>query len=584
MSISHEKQEPQSSARLGAGIFIGVFLLGLVLRLIALDQHPLSETEAHLALQAYALAQGQSVPDLAGQPGYLLPTALAFFLLGAREATARFWPALWGILVVGLPWLLRRQLGQPLAILLALGLALDAGLVATSRLATADSLALWSLLGLITFAWRREWRLAGIALALGVLSGASFWLGALILGATWGFWRWIEGSLEVDVPETPYSLYGVSLNGSIPWPRLAISALVAFFLLGSGLGIVGRGLGAAATGLVEFLRGWATQGTTSPGLLGMALLVYQPLGWVLALGQWMRGWRRMSPLARLSTLWLGVGVILLAVYPGRQVSHLIWVLVPLWILAASTLTQWLGGLREIERTSLLVVATAYFVLLGYLWLNLEGLVPGNVDPQWIWVRGLAFLGAVLLGVALWLVVGWSWGMRVSRQGLFWGGTVFLALLAFSATWQAAGLGRAPSAQIWGSQPYVAEEDLLLKTLEDVSEWVTGRRDAVDIHVVGIESGALRWALRRFYHAEFVQTLPPLETPSVVITSEVAMPGVSALYRGQDFVWWETPDWSLFLPGEWLSWIIYRKAPLQRQAIVVWVRADRFPQVVNLTNP
>ncbi|WP_299024611.1 hypothetical protein [uncultured Thermanaerothrix sp.] len=580
MSISRLSQVPQSTAKLEMSLFAGVLALGLLVRLVALDRLPLSEREAHLAWQAYALAQGHSVPGLAGQPGYLLPTALAFCLFGAREATARFWPALWGTLVVGLPWLLRRQLGQRLALLLALGLALDAGLVATSRLAAADSLALWSLLGLVTFSWRGEWHLAGIALALGILSGASFWLGGLILGVTWLLWRWIEGIFSVEASPL---LFGEKPRLPISWSGLALSALLTVLLLGSGLGIMGRGLGAAATGVAEFLRGWVADGVSS-GLLGVALLVYQPLGWVLALGQWTKGWRRMATLSRLATLWLGVGVVILMVYPGRQVSHLIWVLVPVWVLAASTLVQRLSGLRETERMPWLVAATGYFVLLGYLWLNLEGLVPGNGDPQWLWIRGLAFLGAVLLGVAIWLVVGWTWGAPIARRGLFWGGTIFLALLTFSATWQAAGLGRAPSAQIWGPQPYVAEEDLLLKTLGDVSEWVTGRRDAIDIGVVGLESDALRWALRQFYHAKFVQTLSPLETPSVVITSEMATPGVSALYRGQDFVWQETPAWSLFLPGEWLSWIIYRKAPLQRQAIIVWVRADRFPQVVNLSTP
>ncbi|MCX8026048.1 MAG: hypothetical protein N3A60_12675, partial [Thermanaerothrix sp.] len=181
------------------GVFLIALLLGGMLRFLGLDLHPLSDAEARLALQAYALAQGQSVPDLVGQPGYLLPTAVAFFLLGAREATARFWPAVWGLLVIILPWLLRNHLGRRTAVFLSLGLALDAGLVATSRLAAGDSLAVLGLLGFMTFLWRGEWHWAGIALALGILGGPSFWIGALILLVTWRLWCWVDGSAQNEL-------------------------------------------------------------------------------------------------------------------------------------------------------------------------------------------------------------------------------------------------------------------------------------------------------------------------------------------------------------------------------------------------
>jgi len=580
MSTTRADQPWHQTLKWEQGLFLTALLLGGMLRFIGLDLHPLSDTEARLALQAYALAQGRSVPDLAGQPGYLILTAVAFFLVGAREATARFWPAVWGLFVIVLPWLLRNRLGRRMAVFLSLGLALDAGLVATSRLAAGDSLAVLGLLGFMTFLWRGEWRLAGVALALGILGGPSFWIGALILLLTWCLWRWVDGVVQDALA---FGHQGHEVGQLVSWKAVGISCLVTLVAVGSGLGALGRGLGAIATGLAEFLHGWASEGT-SLGLMGLALFVYQPLGWVLAVGQWVKGWRHMSSLARLATLWLGISLSVLVVYPGRQVSHLAWLLVPLWMLAASTLVQTVDDLASLDWRKLAMVAAGYFVLAGYLWFNIEGFVPDNLMPQWVWVRWLAILGAILLSIAIGLVVSWTWGVNVARQGLFLGGFVFLFVLTFSATWQAAGLGRAPSAQVWGPQPYPAEADLLVKTLGDVSEWTTGRRDAIDIRVVGVDSPALQWALRRFYHAQFVQVLSPFETPSVIITPETATPGVSALYRGQDFVWQETPAWSLFLPGEWLSWIIYREAPMQRQGVIAWVRTDRFPQVLSLTNP
>ncbi|MCX8026047.1 MAG: hypothetical protein N3A60_12670, partial [Thermanaerothrix sp.] len=76
------------------------------------------------------------------------------------------------------------------------------------------------------------------------------------------------------------------------WKRVGIAFLVTLVMVGSGLGAFGRGLGATITGLVEFLRGWAS-GSTSLGVMGLAVFVYQPLGWILAIGQWVKRWRHL---------------------------------------------------------------------------------------------------------------------------------------------------------------------------------------------------------------------------------------------------------------------------------------------------
>jgi 4-amino-4-deoxy-L-arabinose transferase-like glycosyltransferase len=237
MSTTRAEQPWHQTLKWEQGLFLMALLLGGILRFIGLDLHPLSDTEARLALQAYALAQGQPVPDLAGQPGYLIPTAVAFFLFGAREATARFWPALGGLLVIVLPWLLRNRLGRRMAVFLSLGLALDAGLVATSRLAAGDSLAVLGLLGFMTFLWRGEWRLAGVALALGILGGPSFWIGALILLLTWCLWRWVDGVVQDALA---FGHQGHEVGQLVSWKAVGISCLVTLVAVGSGLGALGR--------------------------------------------------------------------------------------------------------------------------------------------------------------------------------------------------------------------------------------------------------------------------------------------------------------------------------------------------------
>lgn len=64
-------------------------------------------------------------------------------------------------------------------------------------------------------------------------------------------------------------------------------------------------------------------------------------------------------------------------------------------------------------------------------------------------------------------------------------------------------------------------------------------------------------------------------PAVVITAQ-PQPELAASYRGQSLVWSQTPEWSLMLPPEYLSWLVYHAAPEQKSTMYLWVRTDIFP--------
>jgi hypothetical protein len=48
------------------------------------------------------------------------------------------------------------------------------------------------------------------------------------------------------------------------------------------------------------------------------------------------------------------------------------------------------------------------------------------------------------------------------------------------------------------------------------------------------------------------------------------------YRGQDFVWYEVPGWDGALPLAWFDWLTSRQAPVWKDWMVLWARADLFP--------
>ena len=86
-----------------------------------------------------------------------------------------------------------------------------------------------------------------------------------------------------------------------------------------------------------------------------------------------------------------------------------------------------------------------------------------------------------------------------------------------------------------------------------------------------------WQLRDLPNLRFDSTLPMGNMPDIIITrAEEQAPALTASYRGQDFVWWTRPGWTGILPTNIIAWLTFREAPLLREHVILWVRADLFP--------
>jgi hypothetical protein len=100
-----------------------IFAVAIGLRFALLGGSLLDDAQADLALQALNIKNGNSV-TLSGEPGYLVLTALQFFIFWRFNFMARFWPA---YLVPYLYWslALSRSAGSNLHALVAAMLAVD---------------------------------------------------------------------------------------------------------------------------------------------------------------------------------------------------------------------------------------------------------------------------------------------------------------------------------------------------------------------------------------------------------------------------------------------------------------------------
>jgi hypothetical protein len=552
-------------------LYVLAFLLALGVRLLNLGDAPLSDFEAGWALQALDVARGGD-SILGSNPAYVFLTGGTFYLFGDGNALARLWPALVGSFLVVVPFFFRGWLGRVAGLILAFGLALDPGLVALSRLAGGPMLALG--FAMLAFGWafagQSVW--SGIFTGLALISGPEVLMGAAGLLLAWVLSRLIKIS-----PEPEHSQLGEPHGAENAFEGISLrlwglTILATALLIGTLFFLQPRGLGAWAGTIPDYFKGWIDPSGIPALRLLSALLFYQPLALIFGLIAMIRGWLQNVGFSRWLMVWVVVTLLVVLVYPGRQVGDISWVIVPLWALAAIELSRYRGE-RQFYRISLGQVALV-FVLLILVWLNLSGLdlsLENLFALRWVVIGGailLSGLATVLVGL------GWSW--QAAWSGLAWGISTTLVLYSVSAMFSASQLHPNNPVELWSPGPGIGQISLVEDTLEDLAIAQTGRRYDIDV-ISLVDSPALRWIVRDFSQASFVSSLGEDLFPSVLISlDEEPYIRQTAAYRGQDFNWRQSPGWGGAIPEDWTRWLTVREAPLLPQKIVLWARADLFP--------
>jgi hypothetical protein len=565
-------------------LYLLAFTLALALRLYNLGQSPLTDGEATLALQALQVARPGAALLVPGPyPVYIFLTGATFSIIGASEFLARFWPALAGALLVWLPVFFRPELGRKAALILAFWLAVDPGLVTVSRQVNGPMLALsFSLLALgLWHAHRPAW--AGLFGGLALLSGPAFWQGALGLGSAWLLYR-----LLFRPSAHPGDVFDeTDLDAAFPTRADLLRGLAVFIatilVVGTYLFRYPQGLTAILASLTTYLTGWITLSGTSWMTLVITLLTFQPLAVIFAmvgLGRWLS--RRFQyevegryPLL-LPLLWLLTSLLLTLIYPARQVNDLVWVLVPLIVIAADGMAEYLP--EDKPHVISWLQAGLVLVLAALFWNTLVAtsrIIPQSDLPAPAIQLGILF-GILALGALTTALVALGWSWQISRDGLVWGLTAAFAVYCTSMLWGSAHLRPNEPHELWGIPPGTGQVQLALETLTDLSNWQTGLADKIDI-VSTTDTPSIRWALRDFSNARFTTELSPGEMPSVIITPRTAeSPALTAAYRGQDFVWWVRPAWNGPIPEDFVGWLTFREASLGYDYIILWARSDLFP--------
>ena len=567
----------QRRITLEQALFSLAFFLALVLRFLNLGAQPLTDLEAKWALQAAEIARGSN-PLLGDHPAYLLMTAVNFFVFGTSNFMARFWPALAGAGLVLVPAAFQKQLGRKAALLLAFFLAIDPGLLAASRTVGSQMMAV-GFLGFCLAAWQyRSYKLAGALGGVALLCGPTAWFGLLGLGLT----RLIVyfASDRKKIGSIPKNEDVTSDPEPTPDPikKDLRTALIygagSLLLVGTLFFMVPNGLSAWAGSIAEFLTGWWTPGRLPLWVFPVTLLVYVPVALIFGAVGLVRGIKNHDPITNILGIMAGVFFLLALAYPAHKTSELIWMMVPVWGLAAIELSRHLE-IDLVKKPEIAVAGMITFTFMVFVWLDLVSISSSFYDPVILQKRLFLLLGALLILILSMFLVAALWDDRVAKLGIVWGGALALLLYTVSASFNAAGFRVLYSAELWQPAGQFVQAGLLEKTVKELSVWRRGQTKSLTITATNdLNSPGLQWLLRD-WHVEQVDALSIDTSPDLVILPQGVELKISSAYRGQDFVLSSKPVWDGLPLDGWLRWIAYRKIPEQTEIVVLWARNELF---------
>lgn len=542
--------------------------IALAMRLAQLDAALLSAPEARGASAAWRAATGQGMPVSDYSPLLFAANSLLFVLFGASDALGRFLPALFGSALVLTPMLLRRRLGCVGALGSGLYLAISPTVLVVSRqldgTALAAAGAMGCLGGLNRFLEtdRRRWlAFAAVGLALSVASGAAVYglfvpLGvAGVLVSRLGPDRWAARARSGLSRLRPRSAQFVLLFGL---------ALVAF---STGLGWNLSGIGAVGDLAVEWFGRFHSVGVRAASPF-MLLVVYELCGLIFGLGGLIWGVRRGLFSAALLGLWGGLGALLLALMPGRAPTDLVWVVLPLAMLAGIAVEAVARDRWDSGAGTRFVYAGLVLILWAQVYLTLARYVTYGERADLVLVLVLAGL-QVLLGLTFVLALGPPTTVRTAAAAT----GVALLSLTLSAGWGVAYRCPADPREPLLSQPTAVNIRDLVETLDGLSWQETGMPTTLEFVYEAPSESVLAWYLRDYGSARRVDHLSELgadglgQTLVTLDGDQAAPPAASGTeYVGQSFAlgrrwvpssigcrFWEASctvrlDWFLFRDG------------------------------------
>ncbi|HAF49104.1 MAG TPA: hypothetical protein DCL08_07695 [Anaerolineaceae bacterium] len=548
-------------------VLSGAFITAIVLRLLRLGAMPLTDMEASIALQALAVGQ-KTETIFGGHMTYVGLTGIDFFLLHTGNFLARFWPALFGALIVFVPFLFRNYIGNLPANILSFILALSPEMVGLSRMIGSPMIAFVLLLLTLGLINQKKPILSGVSFALALMGGSGFWTGIVLVGLSL-----LTAKAVLQIPFEGF--FGEFFKHKDDRLKFLIAFGLTIVLVATGFSLATEGLSGVFSGAVDFVRGFGMPYIEPFVLKPLALAAYSLPAVIFGLWGGIQGLIKRSKPDIFLLITALAGFIYLLLYPNASPTDIIWVSLPLWTLSARVIAAvW----RWPEENQFVMIITSVMVVIVFAFtlLAMRSLVSPTINQEARLTTFIALAGGFVLMIALVLLVTYGWSEDVALPGLLMGLSVVVLLGMLSLTVRTTSISLERTHELWHPQESSLSTQWLKVSLDRVLEWNKRTTMPIEIAVADFDTPGMRWVLRDYENVVFVPYVPPSSQPGILISDILTQPEISNSYRGQDLVWSQTPNWQGMTPFQYLSWLMTRDTPETTREIIFWVRTDLMP--------
>jgi uncharacterized protein (TIGR03663 family) len=597
--------EESSIVTVERAAYVAIGLLAVGLRFFQLGLRPLNEAEAVQALAAFRFTTGAIPSAPAGTiPALFTANVLGFTLMGASDALARWLPALAGVILVLLPWGLRRRLGRGGALAASFVLAISPSAVYAARnldgaiVVAACGLAMS--VGLINYVDTHRpgyLYLAVFALGLGLVAGPGTYTLLLVVLA-FGLLLFVRerllnrqggGSPLAEAVQAARSEKGLLA-------RAAAVLAGTFGLVAMTFVLHPAGVGHAADLVGEWARSFLPEADGQPFIYPLLLLLrYELLILVMGLvevGRWVVSRRTdlregtqpgsAFPHTAFLVFWALAAMVLILVAGHRPPGNVLLVVVPMALLAGQGMERawhWISQRNlwsEAAVFALIALGIGFFFYLQVVAFGLSSSTETVLFAGITVYVGTTYLVLAVVPLLLFAVLGvvaWVWrGPQLVLAGGWLAALVFLSLFGFKAMWSTNFAHSSDARELMIMQTTVPEVRLFVDRLEALSLEKSGETHTLQFTVDTATGPVVAWYLRDFGQQSTVDGLSaPPDTVAAVTLAAADLP-IGETFRGQGFAlrthWLPWGLWG----RELVRWLLFTEGslPVVDQEVVLWV--------------
>jgi len=556
------------------GLYVLIGVVAACLRFGGLGQWPLLTKELSHAVPALMAAQGKSGTALGYSPLLYTADLLAFVTVGASDAVTRILPALFGTVLVILPYFLRPVLGRVGSLAVSICLALSPTFLFFSR--TSDgaiivaTCVLSVMIVVLNYTWNRRsgwltWGVVAFTLALTASPGVYTYLFIAVLCAAWV-------ALTARSEE-------IARHRAI-WEEMArvMASRKNLLLGGSVLLFVCTALLFNLSGLQACLDLFATWVRHLKPLAGerpwyyyiQLLLIYEAPVLILGLVGLGISLRQHDRFGQGMGFWFGFALLFYTLLGPRQPGALVVILLPLVLLTGRAVESLGKRITEIGPWEFTLLGLSVPVL-GFAYLQVARYVQLGTASRLLGYAAIIVFLLVVTFVAFGFWAGRREALRASILVLCLIAAVVMIRTSVRLNYRYA---RHPQEPILVAPTSPHTRDLV-RELINLSQHRVGDQHEIDILVERDLQSYMAWLLRDFPNVEYASSISADAGRNILIAAKKEGDVRPRGYIGERFTLRSTWPGQRLGTRDWLRWLVLGEdtGQVQREKVEVWVKIE-----------